>query len=59
MRGKLLVGAAALIGGVAVGAAAGWYYGFSSGRNTILNDWIYSDARDVQAQVVVLRRLRE
>jgi len=59
MRGKLLVGAAALLGGVAVGAAAGWYYGFSSGRNTILNDWIYSDAREVQAQIVVLRRLRE
>jgi len=59
MKEKLLLGAAALFAGVAVGWPAGWYYGSSSGRNAILKEWIYNDAREVQAQVAVLRRLRE
>lgn len=59
MRDKLLVGAAALIAGIAAGTAAGWTYGASAGRTAILNEWIFNDARDVQAQVAVLRTLRE
>jgi len=59
MRDKLLVGAVGLLAGIAAGTAAGWYFGASAGRNAILNEWIYNDARDLQAQVVVLRTLRE
>jgi hypothetical protein len=59
VKQRLLLGAAALVAGVALGWASGWYFGTSAGRDAILKEWIYSDARDVQAQVVVLRRLRE
>ena len=59
MRDKLLVGAAALLAGVAIGWLAGWYLGSTSGKNGILKEWIYNDAREAQAQVLVLRRLRE
>jgi hypothetical protein len=59
MRDKLVVGAATLLAGIAAGTAAGWYFGAAAGRTAILNEWIYNDARDVQAQVVVLRSLRE
>ena len=59
MRDKLVVAALGLVVGIAAGAAAGWYYGASAGRTAILNEWIYNDARDLQAQVVVLRSLRE
>lgn len=58
MRDKLLAGAVGVVAGIAAGAAAGWYYGASAGRTEILNEWIYNDARDVQAQVAVLRTLR-
>jgi hypothetical protein len=58
MREKLLLSAVALVAGAAFGWAAGWYYGTTAGKNAILKEWIYNDARDVQAQVVVLRRMR-
>lgn len=59
MKEKLLLGVAALAAGVAVGWPAGWYFGSTAGRDAILKEWIYNDARDVQAQVVVLTRMRE
>ena len=58
-RTKLLLGfgLAFLLGGV-VGAGAGFYNGFNLGMTSMLRDWLVKDARDVQAQVVVMRHLR-
>ena len=58
-RTKLLLalGVAFLLGGI-VGAGAGLYYGFDFGTSYLLKDWLVKDARDVQAQVLVLRHLR-
>lgn len=58
-RTKLLLGlgVAFLLGGI-VGAGAGFYYGFDFGMSYLLKDWLVKDARDVQAQVLVLRHLR-
>jgi hypothetical protein len=44
---------------VLLGGAAGFYGGFRSGRDPVLRDWIYKDARDLQAQVAALRHLRK
>src|SRR5689334_10384517 len=59
-RTKLLLGfgLAFLLGGV-IGAAAGFYNGLTFGMNAMLKDWLVKDAREVQAQVVVLRHLRD
>src|SRR5262245_7998779 len=58
-RAKLLLGLALafLLGGL-VGAGAGFYNGFNLGMTSMLQDWLVKDARDVQAQVVVLKHLR-
>ena len=50
----LSLGLAVLLGG-----AAGFYGGFSFGRDPVLRDWIYKDARDLQAQIAALRHLRK
>ncbi|HXJ08014.1 MAG TPA: hypothetical protein VNH12_00780, partial [Burkholderiales bacterium] len=59
-RTKLLLGLglAFLLGGI-VGAAAGFYNGLAFGMSSMLKDWLVKDAREVQAQVVVLRHLRD
>jgi hypothetical protein len=44
---------------VLLGGAAGFYGGFSFGRDSVLRDWIYKDARDLQLQVDALRHLRK
>jgi hypothetical protein len=59
MRQKIFLAAAALVAGIAAGWPAGWYFGFSAGRNDILKEWVYNDAKDVQAQLAVLKALRQ
>lgn len=44
---------------ILLGGAAGFYGGFSFGRDPVLRDWIYKDARDLQAQIAALRHLRK
>ncbi len=42
-----------------LGGAAGFYGGFSFGTGPVRRDWIYKDARDLQAEVAALRHLRK
>jgi len=59
MKQKILLAVVALAAGIAAGWPAGWYFGFSAGRNDILKEWVFNDAKDAQAQVAVLRTLRQ
>src|SRR6266850_3827818 len=57
-RGMFLWAAPAFVIGAVVGLGAGWLAGDRSGQIGLFKEFIFREARDVQRQVVILKRLR-